>query len=62
MVGATANCDLNPADADTILILTNAAGDAVRADAIGETISVIAIDATNWVVDGTPYGTWADVN
>jgi len=62
VVGATANCDLNPDDADQILIATNAAGDAVRADAIGETISVIAIDATNWVVDGTPYGTWTDVD
>ena len=53
---------INPNDgADTILYLGCAAGDAIQADAIGETITVMAIDATNIAVFG-PLGTWADVN
>ena len=53
---------INPNDAnDTILYLGCSAGDAIQADAIGESITLMAIDATNIAVFG-PLGTWTDVN
>jgi len=61
-VSATQNLDINPDAADQILGLTNAAGDAIRNATAGSTITLLAIDATNWVTVGTAYGTWSDVN
>lgn len=55
------NLDINPDDADQILALTNAAGDAIRNATPGNTIELVAVDATNWVAMA-PYGTWSDVN
>ncbi len=64
VVNASANCDVNPDDADTILGLTNAAGDAVRCAAIGSTIIFKAISASEIVAFGPNCvgGSWADVN
>ena len=62
VVNAVANMDINPQTADQILLLTNAAGDAIRADAVGETIVLRAIDGTNWVSVGLAGGTWTDVD
>ncbi len=61
------NFDINPDDADTILSLTNAAGDAIRSAAVGDSITIMAMDATNWVVIASSNSTnsadsWADVN
>ena len=53
------NFDINPDNADQILGLTNAAGDCIRSATIGETVTLLAIDATSWVVVGV-YGTWTD--
>lgn len=55
------NLDINPDNGDTILVATNAAGDAIRCATAGDTITLMAVDATNWVVLGQT-GTWADVN
>lgn len=55
------NLDINPDDADQILVLTNAAGDAIRNATAGNTVTLLAIDATNWVVIGEK-GTWSDAN
>ena len=53
---------VNPNDgADTILYGGCSAGDAIQADAIGETVTLMAIDATNWAVLSV-VGTWTDVN
>ena len=62
-VGVTVaqNLDINPDDADQILGLTNAAGDAIRNATVGNSITLIAGDATNWIAMG-PYGTWTDVD
>jgi hypothetical protein len=60
-VAAGQNMDINPDDADQILQITNAVGDAIRQATAGSTITLVAIDATNWVVLAN-YGTWADVN
>lgn len=46
---------------DQIMILSNAAGDAVAADAVGETLTIEAISDSQWVVIDV-YGTWSDVN
>jgi hypothetical protein len=62
VVGATANIDVNPDNGDQILLLTNAAGDAIRADAIGESVTLICVTDTNWVVWGAEKGTWDDVD
>ncbi len=58
---AVQNLDINPDDADQILVLTNGAGDAVRNATAGNTLTLLAIDATNWVVVGEK-GTWTDVD
>jgi len=62
VVGAVGNIDINPDDADNILLLTAGAGKAIRADAIGESITLLAVDDTNWIVWGAEKGTWTDVN
>ena len=62
VVGATANIDINPDNADVILLLTDAAGNAIRADEIGETVTLMAVTAVNWVVWGAEKGTWTDVD
>lgn len=60
-VAAAQNLDINPDDADTVLLGTNAAGDALRCATAGSTITLLAIDATNWV-QVSVVGTWSDVN
>jgi hypothetical protein len=64
VVMATQNMDINPDDADQIIPTTNAAGDAIRAATIGDTVTLCAVDATNWVVLSMfPASTdWADVD
>lgn len=61
VVMAAQNMDINPDNADQILGLTNAVGDAIRNATVGGTVTLLAVDATNWVVVGS-YGTWSDVN
>lgn len=63
-VTAAANVDINPADADLILGLTNAAGDAMRCAAVGGTVTLVVLDATNIAAYGQycPGGNWTDVN
>lgn len=58
---ATQNFDINPDDADQILVLTNAAGDAVRNATAGNSLTLVAVDATNWV-EVSSVGTWTDVD
>lgn len=58
---AAQNLDINPADADQILGLTNAAGDAIRNATAGGTVTLMAIDATN-IVAKAINGTWSDTN
>lgn len=55
------NFDINPDDADQILGLTDAAGDAIRCSTAGSTVTLLCVDDTNWVVVSS-YGTWADAN
>ncbi len=55
------NFDINPDDADTILILTNAAGDAIRNATIGSNITLKAVTATGWT-QTSGVGTYTDVN
>jgi len=58
---AAQNLDVNPDNADQILGLASAAGDAIRNATAGNTVTLLAVDATNWVVVSS-YGTWTDVN
>ena len=58
---AAQNLDINPDNADLILALTNAAGDAIRNATAGNSICLTAMDATNWAATAI-YGTWSDVN
>lgn len=63
IVNSVNNCDINPADAsDQIVLLTNAAGDAIRADAVGESITLEAIGANSWAPVGQQQGTWTDID
>lgn len=62
-MGTSINLDVNPADAvDKILILTNAAGDAIRSSTLGESITLEAISDNQWAAVGKEQGTWSDVN
>ena len=61
ILGTAANGDINPDDADIFLYGGCSAGDALRADAAGEAIEVMAITASEWAVI-TIQGTWTDVN
>ena len=62
IVGNVSNFDINPDNADQIMLLTDAAGDAIRADAIGESVTLEAISASAWAPVGAEKGTWTDVN
>ena len=62
VVGAVANFTLDPDAADVIVLATNAAGDSLIADAVGESIVLRAISASQWAVVAAPYGTWTDSN
>lgn len=55
------NFDLNPGNSDQILVLTNAAGDAVRNATLGNTL-VIQYGATNQWYEISAVGTWSDIN
>ena len=61
VVLAGQNLDINPDNTDTILGLTNSAGDAIRSSAIGDTITLLAVDTNSWAAIGV-YGTWSDIN
>lgn len=62
VVGHASNFDINPDDADQILTLTNAAGDAVRNATVGGSFVVEAISASQWSLIGAQTGTWTDIN
>ena len=64
VVLAAQTMDINPDDADQILTATNAAGDAIRSSTIGDTVTLVAVDGTNWVVVSMyPALTdWTDAN
>lgn len=63
IVGAVAALDVDPADGtDQIVLLTNAAGDRIEADAIGESVTIEAIGANTWAPVGSEKGTWSDAN
>ncbi len=62
--GHASNFDINPDDADVMLFAANAAGDMLRSATVGDTLTVQAIDATNWAVLSMypAAGDWADAN
>lgn len=62
IVGNASNFDVNPDDADQILILTNAVGDAIRNATLGSSIVLEALATTQWAVMGKEQGTWTDIN
>lgn len=55
------NFDVNPDTADTILLLTNAAGDAIRNATIGNNITLKAVSATQWI-QTSGIGTYTDAD
>jgi hypothetical protein len=55
------NFDINPGNSDQILVLTDAAGDAIRNATLGNAIT-LQYAATNKWVDIAHIGTWADIN
>jgi hypothetical protein len=59
---AAQNLNINPADAsDTLLAITNSAGDSIVNSTAGNSITLMALDSTNIVVVSS-YGTWTDAN
>lgn len=62
VVGNASNFTIDPDAADIIVLLTNAAGDSLIADAVGETLQIRAVSASQWVTVSSPYGTWTDSN
>jgi len=55
------NFDINPDDADRILILTDVTGDAIRNATLGNNITLKAVSATQWV-QTSGVGTYTDIN
>jgi len=55
------NFDVNPDDADQILVQTNAAGDAMRNATLGNSITLRAINASQWTAISVS-GTYTDIN
>lgn len=55
------NFDINPGNSDQIMLLTNAAGDAIRNATVANTV-VLQYAATNVWVDLAHNGTWSDIN
>jgi len=62
ITGNASNFDVNPDDADQILVLTNAAGDAIRNATLGNSVVLEAISASEWAPVGGEQGTWTDIN
>ena len=63
IVGNASNFGPNPADTtDQIVLLTNAAGDSLLADAVGESVTIVAVAANVWAPKGAVQGTWTDSN
>ncbi len=62
VTGNASNFDVNPDDADQILVLTNAAGDAIRNATLGNSVVLQAISASEWAVIGKEQGTYTDIN
>lgn len=61
VTGNASNFDVNPDDASQILVETSALGHAIRNATLGDTITLRAISATQWVVVGI-LGTYTDIN
>lgn len=64
VVIAAQNLVIDPADGtDYIRALTNAAGDSITSAAIGDSVTLVAVDANNWVgVATSKADSWADTN
>jgi hypothetical protein len=64
VVTVAGNMDINAADGDIILGLTNATGDATRCATVGSSIRLVVLDDTNIAPIGQICigGAWADVN
>jgi len=62
IVGNASNFTIDPDDADSIVLLTNAAGDSLIADAVGESLTIEAISASAWTPVGSEKGTCTDSN
>lgn len=61
ITGNASNFDVNPDDADQILVETNAAGDAMRNATLGNSITIEAISASEWAPVST-IGTYTDID
>lgn len=61
VVGHASNLHVDPAAGDTILYGGCSAGDRLVADAVGETLTLVGISATQWAVKSV-IGTWTDDN
>lgn len=61
LVGHASNYDINPNGTDQIMILTNAAGDAIRNATVGGTVTLQILAAGQWASLGVS-GTWTDIN
>lgn len=62
ITGNGSNFDVNPDNADQILVLTNAAGDAIRNATLGNSVTIEAISASEWAPVGKEQGTYTDIN
>jgi hypothetical protein len=60
IVGNASAFTIDPDAADSVVLLTNAAGDSLIADAIGESMVIEAISASAWAPVGAVQGTWTD--
>lgn len=55
------NFDVNPGNSDQIILLTDAAGDAIRNATIGNFVTLQYVATNKWI-DVGHIGTWSDIN
>lgn len=64
VVGDSSNLDIDPEASDKILGLCDSVGDKIRSTTVGDTITLVCLDDTNWVVKSVfPLSTdWPDTD
>ncbi len=62
IVGNATAFQMDPDAADQIVLMTDLPGDRISADAVGESVTLEAISASQWAPVGAEKGIWTDSN
>lgn len=62
IVGVPLALNVNPSGTERILLLSDANGDSIEADATGESVTLEKLSTSEWTPVGAVQGTWSDAN